>query len=148
MPLLINLVTAIGTGLMFIIQKFFPFLIKKFGLGAIKFGIQKTASVAVVVVTIAFYSAVLIFISETYTQFKVVIDIINSSSTSMSGDSAKYFSCFLYLLDVSGISAGFNSAFSFFVSVMLFFFTRGLYSITSKSLKIVSDEISKSTKLI
>jgi len=148
MPLIINLVTAIGTGIMVLIQKFFPFLIKKFGFNAIKFGIQKIASVAVVLLTIAFYSAVIIFISETYTQFKAVLEIINTPTASMGGEASSSFSCFLNLLNASGVSAGFNSAFSFFVSVMIFFFTRGLYSITSKSLKIVSDEISKSIKLI
>ncbi|WP_373002613.1 hypothetical protein [Sulfurimonas sp.] len=148
MPLIINLVTAIGTGLMFIIQKFFPFLIKKFGLGAVKFGLQKTASVAVVLIYVAFFGAVVIFISETYTQFNVVIDLINNPTSSMSGDSAKYFSCFLYLLNVSGIASGFNSAFSFFISVMIFFFTRGLYSIATKSMKAVSDELNKVWRVV
>lgn len=148
MWMLPNILASIATGVMWLIQKFFPFLIKKFGLGAIKFGIQKTASVAVVLVTLSFYSAVIIFISETYSVFNDVLNTINSPTSGMSGSSSEKFSCFLFLLDVSGIKSGFNSAFSFFVTVMLFFFTRGLYSLTVKSLKIVSDEINKATRLI
>jgi len=145
---IISILGGIGTAVQFVIRKFFPFIIKKFGLGAVKFSIQKSASIAVVLVTVAFYGSVIIFISETYTMFHFIIDKINNPMNGMGGEAASKFSCFLYLFAASGIKSGFTSAFSFFVSVMIFFFTRGLYSLTQKSLKIVSDEISKSTKLI
>jgi len=148
MGVLISLLASLASAVMWIIQKFFPFLIKKFGLGAVKFGIQKAASIAVVLVTVSFYASVIIFISETYTMFHFVIDKISNPMSGMSGDASAKFSCFLYLLSASGIKSGLTSAFSFFISVMIFFFSRGLYSLTIKSLKIVSDEISKATKLI
>lgn len=143
------LVNVIVSVVMFLVQKFLPFLIKKFGLGAVKFGIQKAASVAVVLTTVAFYAAFIIFISETVTQFKSLIGLFNNpASSGISGKSAELFSCFLNLLHVSGIANGFNSAMSFGIAVLIFFFTRGLYGATIKALKIVSDEINKSTKLI
>ena len=143
-------INIIVTGIIFLFKKFLPYIAKKFGLGAIKFGLQKTASVAVVAVTVAFYTAFLVFISETYTQFKDLIDLFNNPTSygGMSATSTHYFSCFLHLLNVSGIASGFNAAFSFGMTVLLFFFTRAFYTATIKALKIVSDEMSKATKLI
>lgn len=148
--LLAFLVNGIVAAVIWLFEKFLPFLVKKFGLGAVKFGIQKAASVVVVLVTVAFYSAFIVFISESFTRFKALIDLFNhpAANSGISGQSAEYFSCFLNLLQVSGIASGFNSAMSFGMVVLIFFFTRGLYSATIKALKIVSDEISKSTKLV
>ena len=147
MAFLINIVTVIGTGIWWIIQKFFPFLVKKFGLSTVKMAIQKAISAVLILVTIAFYGSVIVFISETYTRFRFLLDVISNPSSAGFGDS-QYLSCFYYLLQVSGISAGFNSAFAFGISVFVFFFLRGLYALTIKTLKLISDEVSKSLKLI
>lgn len=139
----------IGSGIFYLIKKFFPFLIKKFGAIAVKFGIQKVISLIVIGLNIAFFTAVLLFISETYTQLKGVFAIINNASSSISGGEASAaFSCFLNLMHVSGIAAGFNSAFSFGISVLVFFFLRSAYKIAVSSAKIVSDELSKTLKTL
>jgi hypothetical protein len=82
--------------------------------------------------------------------FRSFVDILNNpaASTLGSGAGSKYLACFMNLLNASGIAAGFNAAFSFGMSVLIFFFLRGLYSITQKTVKIISDEVSKSLKLI
>ena len=147
MGFVINIITVIGTAIWWLIQKFFPFLIKKFGLGTVKMAIQKSISAVLILVTISFYGAVIVFISETYTRFRFLLEVINNPSNAGFGNS-QYLSCFYSLLQSSGIAAGFNSAFAFGISVFIFFFLRGLYALTIKTLKLVSDEISKSLKLI
>jgi len=144
---LVSIGGFIGSGLSWLFQKFFPFLVKKYGLGAAKALTQKAISALLVSTAIAFYSAVFIFISETYTRFRFLLEVISNPTAAGFGSSSE-LSCFYYLLEVSGISAGFNSAFAFAISVFIFFFFRGFYSITVKTLKTISDEISKSLKLI
>jgi len=150
MKAIANFFSFFGAFVWWLVQKFFPFLIKKFGAAVVKFGIQKTISVVVVLVTVAFYGAVVVFISETYTIFRNFVAILNdpASSTLGGGSGSEYLSCFMNLLHASGIAAGFNAAFSFGISVLIFFFLRGLYSITQKSLKVISDEVAKSLKLV
>ena len=150
MAFLINIVVSLGSVIWWVVQKFFPFLIKKFGLMAVKGGIQKIISALVILVSVAFYGAVIVFISQTYTIFKDFVAILNNPAASSLGGGAgsKYLECFMNLLNASGIAAGFNAAFSFGISVLIFFFLRGLYSITQKTTKIISDEVSKSLKLI
>ena len=135
-----------------IIMSVFGYLLKKFGIGAVKLFIQKAASVIVIGVTISFYASVIVFISETITQFRQVLAIINNPSASTvstsTAQSRELLSCFINLYYASGMASGLNSAFSFFIVVVFFFFTRALYSMTQKSLKIISDEISKSLKLV
>ena len=58
------------------------------------------------------------------------------------------WSCFIYLLDCSGMSAGFNSAISFGITVFIFFFLRGLYAITQKTVTTLSAEINKMMKSV
>ncbi|WP_457744114.1 hypothetical protein, partial [Sulfurimonas sp.] len=96
----------------------------------------------------AFYSSVIIFISQTYTIFRNFVSILNNPSSQVTGSGSEYFSCFLNLLHASGIAAGFNAAFSFGLSVLIFFMLRGLYAITQKTLKMISDEVAKNLKLI
>ena len=145
-----EVVIAVASGIWWIINKFFPFLIKKYGAGAVKLVIQKSISVLVIGVTISFYGAVIIFISETYTRFKFLIEMFNNpiGLGGLSGQSAEYFSCFLNLLRASGISDGLESAFSFAMSVFVFFFLHSLYKITRKSLVIISNEVQSQLKLI
>ena len=149
MGLVINVITALGSGIWWLVQKFFPYLVKKFGVAAVKFAIQKSISYLLVATTIAFYVAVIIFLNETFTQFREFMTLFSNPSQYVQGQEAtKYFSCFLNLLHVSGIASGFNSAFNFGISVFVFFFFRGMYRITISTLKILSDEIQKSLKLI
>lgn len=142
----------IGSAIGFIIQKFFPYLIKRFGLTSVKLAIQKTASSIVILVTIAFYGAVVVFISETYSQFKIFIEILNNPSSSQiissNEQSTQILGCVMNLITVSGIASGFNSAFSFGMTILIFFFFNGAYKITQSSASIISKEISNNLKLI
>lgn len=142
---IIWIANAIG----FILIQFFPFLIKKFGVGAVKIGIQKGISVLLVLTSISFYGLVLTFISETYTVFKSFIVILNNPMSSVSGGQAsEAFGCFLNLLHASGIASGFNSAFSVLVSILIFFFTNMAYRSTIRVMKVVSEEVNKSLVLV
>ena len=92
----------------------------------------------------SFATAVLVFISETYTRFNEVIGVINNADSNISGGQASdVFGCFLNLMHVSGLASGFNSAFSFGISVLIFFFLRGAYSIAVKSASAISNEVAK-----
>ena len=148
MGLIVNILVAIGSFIWWLVQKFFPFLIKKFGLSSVKFAIQKLISAFVVSTAILFYAAVIVFINETFTIFRNFLALIESpSSAGFGGAGSEYVSCFFYLMDVSGVSAGFTAAFNFGLSVFIFFFFRGLYKITVQTSKLVSDEIAKNLKL-
>ena len=151
MSLIINIIAGIGSVLWWVIQKFFPYIIEKFSIKVVKGAIQKTISVLVIMVSISFYGAVIVFISQTYTMFRNFIAILNNPASSSSvlggGSGSQYLACFMNLLHASGIAAGFNAAFSFGISVLIFFFLRGLYSITQKTTKLISDEVSKNLKL-
>jgi hypothetical protein len=150
MAFVINIITMIGTALWWVIQKFFPYIIKKFGILSVKAAIQKTISALVILITVAFFGAVLFFISQTYTIFRQFVAVLNNpASTGLGGGAgSEYLSCFMNLLHASGIADGFNAAFSFGISVLIFFFLRGLYSIALKTTKIISDEVAKSLKLV
>ena len=150
MGILINLLVAFCSGIFWLIKKFFPFIIKKYGLGAVKFAIQKSITAFLVLTTVAFYASVIVFISNTFTVFRNFIAILQnpSSSSFMSGASSEYLSCFLYLLNASGIASGFNAAFSFGISVLIFMFMHKLYQVSVRTLKLISDEISKSLRLV
>ncbi len=150
MSVIVNILVMIGSAVWWLIQKFLPFLIKKFGAGAVKLGIQKTISALLVLVTVAFYAATIIFISQTYTMFRSVVAILNNPTANAlgGGSGSEYLSCFMNLLHASGIAAGFNAAASFGISVLIFFFLRGLYAFTLKISRAISDEVSKSLKLV
>lgn len=144
MTFIINALLALGSGIFWIVQKFFPFLLKKFGLVSVKFGIQSTISALVFVVTLAFWAAFVVFITETYSQFKVFIALIsNPTLNNLGGQGQDYIACFMYLLEASGISNGLNSAFSFTIMLLLFMFSLVLYKTAISTLKLVSDELSK-----
>jgi len=131
-----------------LIQKWFPYLIKKFGIGSVKFAIQKTIQVLLITTTIAFFGMVIVFINDAFTIFRQVVELLNNPGANLSGESASYFSCFLNLLSVSGIASGFNSAASFGISVLIFIFLRGAYTIAIKALKTINEELYKSLKLV
>ena len=149
MGLIVNIVVSIASGIFWVIKKFLPKLIKKFGVGAVKFGIQKTVTALLVVTTVAFYTSVVVFISQTFTVFRNFIELLNNPSSSpFGGSGSSMIPCILSLLDASGISAGFNAAFSFGISVLIFLFLHKLYQVSVRALKIVSDELQKSLRLV
>ena len=149
MAVLVNIIVAIASAIFWFVQKFLPFLIKKYGIGAVKFAIQKVVTGFLILTTVAFYASVIVFISNTFTVFRNFLDLLNNpAASSFGGNGASYIPCILYLLNVSGISAGFNAAFSFGLSVVVFMFLHKLYQISVRVLKIVSDELNKSLRLV
>jgi len=144
MGLIINILVAVASAILWLVKKFFPMLIKKYGLGSVKFAIQKTISALLVATTVAFYTSVVVFISQTFTVFRNFIELLNDPSSSpFGGSGSSMIPCILSLLDASGISAGFNAAFSFGISVLIFLFLHKLYQVSVRALKILSDELQK-----
>lgn len=134
------LIAYIATGFLWFFTIAVPWVIKKIGLAVVKGGIQKAASATVYLIVSAFVVLVFNFIHSVYVEFLNVLDIINNSPSS---DPTGLLSCFFNLMYVSGIAQGFNSAMSFGISVLIFFFLRAMYGIATKISKIVSDEIGK-----
>jgi hypothetical protein len=145
MPFIINAIISIGSGLFWLVKKFFPFIIKKFGLASVKYGIQLSISSLIFLVTLSFWGAFIVFIVETYSQFKAFLALISNpaTSTAATGQGQEYLACFMYLMDVSGISNGLNSAFSFTIAILIFMFSHVLYKTAINVLKLVSDELAK-----
>lgn len=144
MNFIINALVAVGTAIYWVVETFFPFLLKKFGLAAVKFFIQKSISVLLLTTTLTFWGAFVVFIVGAYVQFKDLIVIIsNPSSEVASGVAYSYFSCFLHLLDVSGFSSGFTAGFSFTIAIFVWMFSLTLYTTAIHTLKLFSDELSK-----
>ena len=147
MQFIASIFVAIGSIIWWVVQNFLPYFVKKYGIGAVKFAIQKSISVLVVLVTVAFYASVIVFISESYTMFREISLFFQDPSILPSkvgvSEGQDLWSCFIYLLGCSGMSAGFNSAISFGITVFIFFFLRGLYAITQKTLTTVSAELKR-----
>ena len=148
MGFIISAIASIGSVLFWVVKKFFPTLIKKFGLGAVKYGIQNFISGIIIVITIAFWSAMVYFITESYSYFKQFLNLISNPTGQSQFGSSQYLECFMNLLQSSGIAAGFNSAIVFTLMILIFMFSLIVYRTALSSLKLVSDEVSKSLKLI
>lgn len=145
MKFIIDALIAIGAGLYWVITKFFPVLAKKFGLAPIKYAIQLSVSSLITLTTVAFWSAFVVFIVETYNQFKAFLLVISNPATSSAstGQGQDYLACFMHLMNASGMANGMSSAFSFTIAILLFMFSHILYKTALQVLKLVSDELSK-----
>ncbi|MFA5234887.1 MAG: hypothetical protein WC390_10855 [Sulfurimonas sp.] len=148
MPFIINLLTSLGTGIYWVVKKFFPALIKKFGLASVIYGIQFSVSSLIFIVTFAFWGGFVVFVTETYSQFKAFLDLIVNPATSSAatGQGQDYLACFMLLMDSSGMSNGISSAFSFTIMILLFMFSHILYRTALGVLDLVSNEIAKLIK--
>lgn len=152
MQYIAGIFVAIGSAMWWLVQNFLPFFIKKYGRGAVRFAIQKSVSSLVILVTLAFYASVIVFISESYTMFREISQFLQDptllpSKVGVSGGQ-DLWSCFIYLFDCSGMRAGFNSGINFGITVFIFFFLRGLYSITQKTVSQLSAEIKRMMKSV
>lgn len=141
----IDVLIAIGSGLYWIVTKFFPVLVKKFGLAPVKYGIQLTVSSLITLITLAFWAAFIVFITKIYNQFKDFLDVLSNplTSSSSSGQGQDYLACFMHLMNASGMANGMSSAFSFTIAILLFMFSHVLYKTALQVLKLVSDELAK-----
>lgn len=105
MPWLLSFFTWFGTAFTWLIKEFLPSIAKKFGLGAILGVIQKGVSFAVVAFVIAFFAAVINFALTMFSALSNFLSYINHV-----GNGGTWASCFVYMLNVSGISAGIQMA--------------------------------------
>lgn len=149
MSLVVNVLTFIASGILWLFKKFLPFLSKKFGIGALKFAARKASAFLLVSVTVAFYAAFIVFIAETYNVLSAFINSLNSGAVSFPGTSgSQYIGCAYYLLNASGISAGLSSAFTFGLAVFAFLFLHSLYTSTIQVLKILDHQVSELFKTL
>lgn len=143
MPFLISFFTWFGTAFTWLIKEFLPSIAKRFGLGAILGVIQKGVSFAVVTFVFAFFAAVIAFLVNMFnalTNFIHYISNIDQSGT--------WASCFMYMMNVSGIMAGIQMAAPFYLGVLVFFFIFAGYKIAFIVLKTISDETSKTIESV
>jgi len=152
MAIIIEILIAVGSAIWWVVKTFFPYLIKRFGIGTVKFFIQKSISAILILMTGVFFFAVLAFISKTYTIFKNFTMLLNNPAHSALATSSprgvEIINCFMNLLHASGIATGLNAAFAFGISVLIFIFLYALYTTSLRVVKLISDEVSKSLRLV
>ncbi len=143
MNFLISFFAWFGTGFTWLIKEFLPNIAKRLGLGAFLGVIQKTVSFAVISFVIAFFIAVINFALDMFNAFSNLMVYVSNIS-----GSGTWPSCFMYMLDVSGISAGIRMALPFYLGVLAFFFIYVAYKIAFIVLKTISDETSKTIESV
>ncbi|MBD3843976.1 MAG: hypothetical protein IE909_19290 [Campylobacterales bacterium] len=148
MGLIINALSWIGSAIFWVVKKFFPKLVKKFGISAVGFGIQKAISILLITVVIAFWTAFIVFLNQSLTLFYDFLEILNNptTSTTLNQQSSEILTCFFALLNVSGVTSGFNSGFAVTLGILIFLFTHVLYQTALQVLSLVSDQIHKMLK--
>jgi hypothetical protein len=143
MPLLGSFFTWFGGAFAFFIKELIPRIAKRLGLGVILGAIQKTVSVAVVGLVLLLFGAVINFALSIFSAFSNFLAYINNIN-----GSGQWASCFIYMLNVSGISAGIQMAMPFYLGVLVFFFMYAAYKIAFTVLKTISDETSKTIESV
>lgn len=138
-----NAINGIGSGLYWVVKKWFPAEAKKLGAIVFKGAIQKSLSAIIVTISVAFWGAFVTFVVSVYNEFSDFMSLITNPASSVAGAGSEYLSCFFHLLNVSGFSAGLNSAFAFTIMVLLFSFTLFIYTFVKNTLKHISDELHK-----
>lgn len=122
-------------------KKVFTKIGQKLGLGMVAGTIQNGLSIAVIASSVAFFGFVVYFIMNVYTAFR---DFLNYLSNLPGG--GQWGSCFLNLMNATGISAGVSMAMPFMMMVIVFYFGYAIYQITHRVLKTFSDETFKSSE--
>lgn len=143
MPWFLSFFTWFGTAFTWLIKEFLPSIAKKFGLGAILGLIQKSVSFAVVAFVIAFFAVVINFALSMFSALSNFLAYISNV-----GNGGTWASCFIYMLNVSGISAGIEMAMPFYLGILVFLFIYVAYKISFLVLKTISDETSKTIESI
>lgn len=143
MPFLLSFFTWFGTAFTWLIKEFIPTIAKKFGLGAILGLIQKGVSLIVVAFVIAFFGVVINFALSMFSALSNFLVYINNV-----GNGGTWASCFIYMMNVSGISMGIQMAMPFYLGILVFLFIYVAYKIAFLVLKTISDETSKTIESI
>jgi len=139
----VGLLSWFGTAFTWFLKEFLPKVAKRLGLGAILGIIQKTASFAVVAFVVIFFGVVINFALSMFSAFSNFINYLSNID-----QGGTWASCFMYMLNVSGIAAGIQMAMPFYLSVLVFFFIYAAYKIAFLVLKTVSDETSKTIESV
>lgn len=143
MPFLLSFFGWFGTAFTWLLKEFLPRVAKRLGLGALTGIIQKTVSFAVVAFVITFFGIVINFSISMFSTFSNFINYLNSI-----GSSSEWASCFIFMLNVSGVSAGIQMAAPFYLGILVFFFVYAAYKIAFLVLKTISDETSKTIESV
>lgn len=122
-------------------KKFITKVGQKFGLGMVAGTIQNSLSIAVIASSVAFFGFIVYFVLNVYNAFR---DFLNYLSNMPNG--GQWGSCFLNLMNATGISAGVSMAMPFMMMVIVFYFGYAIYQITHRVLKTLSDETFKTSE--
>lgn len=143
MGFFVSIFTWFGTAFTWLLKEFLPKVAKRLGLGAVLGVIQKGVSFAVIAFVIAFFIAVINFALSMFSSFSNFLNYLNNIDSN-----GTWASCFVYMMNVSGISAGIQMAAPFYLGILVFFFLYAAYKITFIVLKTVSDETSKTIESV
>lgn len=132
-----------GTAFTWLLKEFLPKVAKRLGLGAVLGVIQKGVSFAVIAFIIVFFGVVINFALSMFSAFSNFLNYLSNID-----QGGTWASCFIYMLNVSGIAAGIQMAMPFYLSVLVFFFIYAAYKIAFLVLKTVSDETSKTIESV
>lgn len=143
MPFFISFLSWFGTAFSWVVKDFLPRIAKRFGLGAILGVIQKSVSFAVIAFVIVFFGIVINFAINMFSSLSNFITYLNALDTQ-----GTWASCFVYMMNVSGITAGIQMAMPFYLGVLVFFFIYATYKIAFIVLKTISDETSKTIESV
>lgn len=143
MGYIVSFITWFGSGFTWLLKEFLPRVAKRLGIGALLGTIQKTISLAVVAFIIVFFGIVIDFAIRMFNAFSNFITYVNHIA-----DGGTWASCFIYMMNVSGISAGIQMAMPFYLGTLVFFFIYAAYKIAFVVLKTISDETSKTIESV
>jgi hypothetical protein len=143
MNFLVSFFGWFGTAFSWFLKEFLPKIAKRLGLGAILGIIQKTVSLAVIALVVAFFGIVINFALSIFSAFSNFLNYLNNIH-----NGGTWASCFIHMMNVSGISAGIQMAMPFYLSVLVFFFIYAAYKIAFVVMKTISDETSKTIESV
>lgn len=143
MGFFVSIFAWFGTAFTWLLKEFVPKIAKRLGLGAVLGVVQKTVSFAVIAFVIAFFFAVINFALSMFSAFSNFLNYLNNID-----HGGTWASCFIYMMNVSGISAGIQMAAPFYLGILVFFFIYAAYKIAFIVLKTVSDETSKTIESV
>lgn len=148
MQYIIYVFTTLGTLIFEVIKKYWPRLIAKFGWQVVLLGVQKTFSFIIIAMVLSFWTGFVSFVLFTYLRVSDFMNTLNTLPSVGGGGSTEWISCFAFLLNASGINAGFTSALPLLASSIVFVLSTVLYTVTKELLIIIGNELSKHINLI
>lgn len=148
MQYLIYGITSFGTLIVEFIKKYWPKLIAKFGWQVIALTIQKAFSAIIIAMVTSFWVGFISFVAFSYVRVSAFMETLNTLPSVGGGGSYQWISCFAYLMNSSGINAGFTSALPLLASSIIFVLSTVLYTVTKELLVVIGNELSKHLNLL